>query len=402
MAIFPALDTPTMMVTVIVGALSMALAMVAVRPGQHEGIGRWAGALVAHAVTYLLFMLRGTISDWLSIWLANTVLALTFALLLAAVADFHARQLPRLQMALPIAATALLMALFIHHSGARLLISSFMLSMQIGLILWALWRPQAPAQKRGAMLISISLGVQGLVLLGRGLWFTVFTPPPAGLMGSGTSQSVTLLSAFVVVLLASLGFILMTLERAEAINQDLANNDLLTGVPNRRLLQQTLRRDTERAMREHAPYALLMADIDHFKAVNDTHGHLAGDAVLRHVAHLLQARVRGQDMVGRWGGEEFLVLLPTTSLAGATQLAQELRGCVCDAPCHYEGRTIPVTLSIGICAETLQPGDRARLLVETADKALYAAKQAGRNRVEHMFLLRTHELAGARAAPAKR
>lgn len=400
MVFFPPLDAPTTMTMIVIGTSAMALAMAFVHPGQHEGIGRWAIGLVAHALTYLLFMQRGHASDWLSIVLANILLAFTAAMLLAAIADFHARTLPRLRMALPIVATGAAMALFMGNYHWRMLASSLILGSQIGLILWALWRPKAPPQRRGALLISISLGLEALILLGRGLWYTVHDAPPEGIMSSGPGQALTSLSTFIVVQVATVGFILMTRERAEAINREMANNDMLTGVPNRRLLLQTIRRDTDRAMREHAPYAVLMADIDHFKAVNDTHGHMAGDAVLRHVAHLLQGRSRGQDMVGRWGGEEFLVLLPATTLHGAEQLAQTLRGSVCDAPCHYEGVTIPVTISIGICADTLQPGDRYHFLIDAADKALYTAKQGGRNRVEHAPLVRVHELRGARPAPA--
>ncbi|MGB6100375.1 MAG: GGDEF domain-containing protein [Comamonas sp.] len=395
------LDTPTMMVMVTAGTMALAVAMAVVRPDRREGIGLWALALVANAVTYLLFMTRGWAPNWISMVLANSLLATAFALLLAAVSEFHGRTPQRLPILLPIAATAVLMTFSQNHHQMRLLCLSFLLAVQIGLILWALWRPEPPRQRRGALLISVALGTEGVLLLGRGLWYAGHEGPPRVIMSNGLSQSLTFLTSFIVVQLATLGFILMTKDRAEAINHALANNDMLTGIANRRLLQQTLRRDTERAMREHAPYAVLMVDIDHFKSVNDTHGHLAGDTVLRHVAHLLQARVRGQDMVGRWGGEEFLVLLPATTLEGARQLAEAVRASICDTPSHYNGIPLPVTVSIGICAEALQPGDRARLLVEAADKALYAAKQGGRNRVESAPLARMHVLPGALAAPAR-
>lgn len=389
-----------MMVMVTAGTMALAVAMAVVRPDRREGIGLWALALVAHAVTYLLFMTRGWAPDWIGMVLANTLLAVAFALLLAAVSEFHGRTPQRLPILLPIAATAVLLVIFQGHHQMRRLVISFLLVVQIGLILWALWRPVSPRQRRGALLISAALGTEGVLLLGRGIWYAVHDGPPRIITSNGLGQSLTFLISFIVVQLATLGFILMTKDRAEAVNHELANYDMLTGIANRRLLQQTLRRDAERATREHAPYAVLMVDIDHFKAVNDTHGHLAGDAVLRHVAHLLQARVRGQDMVGRWGGEEFLVLLPATTLEGARQLAEAVRASVCDAPGHYDGIPLPVTISIGICADILQPGDRPRLLVDAADKALYAAKQDGRNRVEHAPLTRPHELRGARPAPA--
>ncbi|QXL85923.1 GGDEF domain-containing protein [Comamonas sp. NLF-1-9] len=384
----PTLDTPTMMVMVIAGTLSMALAMAFVRTARREGTGFWAWALLLHAATYMLFMLRGQVSDWFSVVLANTVLGGTFALLLAAVTAFHGRAQVRSWLLAPVLLTAALNALFVHDLRLRLLTSSFILSIQIALIVWALWRPQRPGQPRGAMLITLALSTEAAILLLRGLWYLTHPAPAQGLTSNGGAQSITFLSAFVVVLLASLGFILMTRDRAEAINHELANNDLLTGIANRRLLQKTLQRDAQHAMRQREAYAVLMVDIDHFKAINDSRGHLAGDAVLRHVAQLLRTRLRSQDMAGRWGGEEFLLLLPATDAEGATRLAQALRALVQDTPCRYEGRLIPAQISIGVCAATLQPGDRAKWLVDAADKALYRAKERGRNSVEQAPLLR--------------
>ena len=401
MVLLPLLDTPTMMVMVAAGTLSMAIAMSVVRPERREGLGLWALALVAHTVTYVLFLLREQTADWISVVLANTVLALVFALLLGAVAEFHGRALPRLRMALPIVATAALMALFLKNYQGRLLSSSFMLALQIALVLWALWRPAAPAQLRGALLVSVALGAQGLILLGRGLWHGINGAPQGGFIGNGAGQSITFLSAFVVVLLASLGFILMTKDRADATNRHLALHDDLTGLANRRLLLQTLARDVARAIRARQPYALLMLDVDHFKAINDTYGHAAGDAVLQHMAGLLRQRLRAQDLAGRWGGEEFLLLLPGTADSGGQIAAEKLRQLVAQSPCAYQGKSIAFTISIGRCTESLEPGDQPEHLIATADKALYAAKRGGRNRVESAPLSRMHALVGALPAPAR-
>ena len=128
--------------------------------------------------------------------------------------------------------------------------------------------------------------------------------------------------------------------------------------------------------------ALMMVDIDHFKHVNDRYGHLAGDQVLRHVVALIQQRIRAQDIVGRYGGEEFLVVLPDTTLQGARALAQQLCDVVQATPCAWEGGHIPVTLSIGVYGGVLAPQDAWDLLIHAADSALYCAKAAGRNRVE--------------------
>ena len=195
-------------------------------------------------------------------------------------------------------------------------------------------------------------------------------------------QSLTFMAAFVVVILASLGFILMAKDRADADNRYFAAHDALTGLANRRALILAVQRDMAHAVRMHEPYAVLMVDIDHFKAVNDGHGHLAGDRALCHVAGLLGARLRAQDMVGRYGGEEFLALLPGTALHDAVVLAETLRSAVAQSQCMHEGSPIAVTVSIGVCGARPQHADGWEPMIRCADRALYAAKTAGRNRVE--------------------
>ncbi|ODS91722.1 MAG: hypothetical protein ABS45_10130 [Comamonas sp. SCN 65-56] len=381
MAPTPLLHVPTMLLMDIVASTLMAAAIVAVQPRRREGMGLWASAMALHALVFTLFVLRGQISDWISIVLANVLLSAVLALLLGAVAQFHHRPLPRWQMALPVAAVALLLSLLLGNYHARVLVVSYVLSLQLVLIVWALWRPTAPEHRRSAVLLSVPLVLQGVLLLGRGLWFTWQGAGQRGLLADGPEQILTFLSAFIFVVLASLAFILLVKERADAINQRLARFDPLTGLANRRLLEKGLVRDTARAIRTHEAYAVLMIDIDHFKAVNDQHGHLAGDAVLRHVAHLLTQRLRAPDIAGRWGGEEFMVLLPVTPEAGALRVAQALRQSVEQTPCLYRGRSIAVTISIGACAEFLLAGDTPEQLVDGADQALYAAKESGRNRV---------------------
>jgi len=156
-----------------------------------------------------------------------------------------------------------------------------------------------------------------------------------------------------------------------------AATDQLTALPNRRKLDEVLAYELGRAQRYGGALAVILADIDHFKATNDTHGHPAGDVVLASVAAVLRAGGRSIDSVGRWGGEEFMVICPQTDLAGAAALAEQLRARV-------DGAALPVvqhqTCSFGVAA--LAPGESAAALVARADAALYRAKTAGRNRVE--------------------
>ena len=140
-------------------------------------------------------------------------------------------------------------------------------------------------------------------------------------------------------------------------------------------------RELTRARREHASIGLILSDIDHFKQVNDSHGHLTGDAILRGVSLRLSGLLRAYDSLGRYGGEEFLVLAPNTDGVGAVQFAERLRAGIESTAFETAGGTLRVTLSFGVAvskpAETLE----CRTLLQAADTALYRAKEAGRNRV---------------------
>ena len=154
----------------------------------------------------------------------------------------------------------------------------------------------------------------------------------------------------------------------------LVSTDLLTGLFNRRHLDAALHRELSLAQRQGLPLSLIAIDVDHFKAINDQHGHPAGDQALSRIGSLLSAHVRNTDVVGRWGGEEFVVVCPGASLEMATQVAENLRRCI--AECDL-GVNASATASFGVAA--LHLGDTVHTLSSRADQALYSAKAAGRN-----------------------
>ncbi len=155
--------------------------------------------------------------------------------------------------------------------------------------------------------------------------------------------------------------------------------DPLTTVYNRRYFQQALDAEVSRAQRHERGLALIMLDIDHFKAVNDEHGHPAGDAVLRVVAHEMASLLREHDVIARYGGEEFAVILPETDKRGIVAVAERLRERVEKTPVEHHGKLIAVTVSAG-CA-VLRGGETSAVLIAHADSKLYEAKASGRNRV---------------------
>jgi diguanylate cyclase (GGDEF)-like protein len=161
-----------------------------------------------------------------------------------------------------------------------------------------------------------------------------------------------------------------------------ATHDSLTGLLNRSAILNTLEKELTRAGREGSSVGLMVVDIDHFKQVNDTHGHQAGDTVIREVSRRMSHNVRNYDSVGRYGGEEFLVVLSRMDLNATRGRAEALRQSICGAPIEVGGDTeLDVSVSVGVTAIEAPQADWAEHLIHVADSALYEAKDAGRNRV---------------------
>ena len=247
------------------------------------------------------------------------------------------------------------------------------------------------------------------------LWFYVFPPLAFFILGHRVALSLTglcLLFALVVFqfpqlpfvtteynpdfqlrFLASLIFVtgfcsVLDLRRRDArqellnlarLYEKAAKTDELTGLPNRRAMQNQLERELHRFSRSGHHFSVILLDIDHFKQVNDHYGHDAGDQILQDFASLLVELSRTSDLASRWGGEEFLLLLPDTSLLEALALAERLRSAVEQHEFIHDGQHIPVTISAGVCT-TNRAGSIEELLRQ-ADNNLYSAKSQGRNRI---------------------
>jgi diguanylate cyclase (GGDEF)-like protein len=161
-----------------------------------------------------------------------------------------------------------------------------------------------------------------------------------------------------------------------------ATHDNLTGISNRGVILDGLRRERARQERGGEAFAIVLADIDHFKYVNDTYGHLAGDAVLKEIASRMVNFIRPYDLVGRYGGEEFLILAPSSDGLGAITLAERIRNAIEEKPVSFDGRIISVTASFGIAVSTPRQRLDAQQMIRVADEALYKAKANGRNRCD--------------------
>lgn len=175
---------------------------------------------------------------------------------------------------------------------------------------------------------------------------------------------------------------LKSLEQANNQLAELSITDALTGISNRRYFDQIIEHEFRRAIRAKQPLSVVLADIDHFKSVNDTHGHQAGDQCLRAVAKALQQQcIRGTDLVARYGGEEFAIVLPATAQLDAAQIADKARQAIEQIDVQWNGRHISLCASFGVAGWLPYPGETMEAMLQAADKALYRAKSRGRNQV---------------------
>jgi len=381
-----AAHVPTMLAMIIASSLMMAVSMAVVGWGRRrDGLGRWAAALLVNAIGHLLIMLRGLIPDLLSIVLGNLMLSSVFVGMIAAVYQFQGRPVRWALLLAPPLPVLVFVSVFIDNFPARVSFVGLVIGLQAVWALLAALSHRHATVGRGQWLLVAGLSLEAVVLGGRALVAISTHTEATNILQSSALQTLTFLATFSVVLISSVGFVFMSRDRADENNRVLAALDPLTGVANRRSLIAALDRDVARAQRMREPMALMMVDIDHFKDVNDQYGHPAGDRVLCSVVNVLRQRVRAQDLVGRYGGEEFMVLLPDTGLTGAEQLARELCKAVEESRCPADGVPGPgiaVTVSIGVFGGRLESGDSWDMLIAAADRALYQAKNNGRNRVE--------------------
>ncbi|MCP3371179.1 GGDEF domain-containing protein [Bradyrhizobium cajani] len=195
----------------------------------------------------------------------------------------------------------------------------------------------------------------------------------------GQAHAVMVLGLLFLSMTLNFGFLLMAMDRLRNEVADLALLDDLTGVANRRHLLQRLAEECARSERSDAPFSLLLIDIDGFKTINDTHGHAAGDACLRHFTLMAQTRLRPGDMLARTGGDEFCIVLPLSSLREAAAIARRVLDVCRQDAAACTAKDIPIAISIGVAEWDRDVGLHPDRLIANADHALYAAKKNGKN-----------------------
>ena len=219
-------------------------------------------------------------------------------------------------------------------------------------------------------LTFLPLTTYGIFLFVRAVG-TYFNPPENAFSNTPI-QNATYLLLFIISFLWTLGFILMVSQRLQSDLKDLASTDSLTRIPNRYAAQNFLEMEFARIQRVASEFSILLIDIDNFKQLNDKHGHDVGDQALIKTAQIFNSKIRKQDIVGRWGGEEFLMILPDTPLQNAKNLAERLRSDISEVKFNGMTKPIQITISIGVasskgCVTTDE-------ILKKADDALYVAK----------------------------
>ena len=372
----PTLALVALFVTVILGGL---LLLAWRRDQSTSALGWWGCGYVIGGVSFGLLSASGVIADVLSIEIANALLLVGYGFLFAGARAFARRETPVTVFLIAplIWLTVMQVPAIANDITLRVLIISSMQCALVALMAHELWRERAePLLSRWPAIILL---ITHVVMLNARMVTVLLTPivthhdffrsPAFGLMAFGT---VLYTITFAFLLLS------MTKERSEMRHKTAALIDPLTGMFNRRAFMNDAQAAVAGRASRSEPFAVLLADLDHFKKINDVHGHAIGDRALNIFAATLQRCVGPHGLSGRLGGEEFAVLMPGTDLDAALALGERIRETfACDAA-EMDGRAVASTVSIGVAASRV--GDLTGLLGR-ADSALYQAKQDGRDRV---------------------
>lgn len=356
--------------------------------GRRGGIGYWSGSIAVRAVA-IGILLGAAQPQAGAAALGCGLLALSVTLQAAALLGFASRQLPGWVHTAAFAALAVPIQMLANDTASATLFGGVVLGALLALTAGLAWQVVGDAVQQARRLMVSALAVAALALAGRGI-AAVFVAEPMRLLLAPTG----LAAAIVVVALAALlcstfAFLLLHQARAQAEATRLATTDPLTGAYHRRTFHEVAEREMSRARRANQPLSIIMLDVDHLRRLNEDFGQQAGDEVLRRVADIIGTVLRKEDMLVRFTGEQFLVMLPEVSGPGAVVVAGRIRRCVADAAIEASDHVLQVTVSLGVAARLDEGPESMDGLVGRAESALELAKQRGRNRVVALSLGRS-------------
>ena len=382
------MDTRTLSYAVALVGIGIALltALMAVFR-KERGLTVYAVGFASAIASFLLFMTQGYLHPWFSIILANLLLIFyqqSLAWGLRICGDVRPHWPRRYWLYLPVWATILILGTLVWNSYLlRASVSSvfiILLGVEFLIALERIPKKPAPVIRRAAWGVLVGFMACHAIRIVLTLQYSVSA---SVLMDNNQVNSYSFSFSLVfsillvgVLLITDAAMLLEELQWKNRILNDMATTDELTGLSNRHLLESKIQAEMGRAARYQQSLSLILFDLDHFKRVNDTWGHQTGDEVLKRTAGIIKGMIREPDNLFRWGGEEFIILAPHTSLAGAVALAEKVRSSICADPFPVVGT---VSASFGV-AEWRQCDSREQWFKQV-DHALYRAKNAGRNRV---------------------
>jgi len=265
-------------------------------------------------------------------------------------------------------------------------IDALLLGFQTGLSAYVLLRYSEKSLKYPMRAMAFAFGIFSLRTLGRFVWIFHYHDTPEHMQGWWVQLAIV--SIYIVLnAITPLVYLWLATTRLQNELEALSATDSLTGALNRRAFEEKGNAEVDRSRRYHLPMSVVAMDVDRFKLLNDSRGHAAGDCVLVAIADTMRSLLRSTDHLGRYGGDEFVLLLPATGTEGARELAERLREQIDAIAVEFQGETIPVHASFGVATLEAKPmggadTDSWERLLHRADAALYRAKASGRNRVE--------------------
>jgi diguanylate cyclase (GGDEF)-like protein len=345
-----------------------------------QGLRDWAIAPLLLFISTLMLGTQGVAPAWFSIVLANLMLMSGLSLFFSGACRFYNLPPTRWPWLAMVVATPLLYwwaEVSPNYGGRLVTVHTFTAAIQAHTFL-IVWR-----HDRTSLAARFTLAVLGIMaaLSVTRILTSPLIPQDAHLFTSTALQNLFVGTYGFLVLALTVGFVLLISDRLREQLQHLLSHDALTGVLSRRALFDQALNEVRRAQRTLRPFSVMVMDLDHFKAINDTHGHLMGDRVLQNFVVRVKPALRQTDLIGRYGGEEFVVVLPETDAAMAHAVAERIL--------HHRTAnpgTVPVTVSIGVVTQqALSPQPSAHEILENlihrADQALYQAKSTGRDRI---------------------
>jgi len=347
-------------------------------PGSHA-VTSWGYGMLTLAAGMTGIALRGVLPDLVSVILANALILVSFLFVLRSVSPGRVQGASVFGWSVVAASMLLLSYATYLQSGMpiRIVILSLAMALLVVQPVLALIAPPR-TNRRAKFFTAACLGGIGLTMLVRAGLATQWGAH-ADLLGPDFVQFASILLFGVFGVLSTLGVMWIEIENLRADLARLAMIDPLTETLNRRAFMLEYERELSRCTREKTGLALAIFDLDHFKDVNDTYGHQVGDQVLRRVADTLRESLRGHDVLGRYGGEEFALLMPGADVPAALAGTERVRLAVGEKPIEAGPLSIPLTVSAGVAAYGVNGSDWESLL-RSADAALYEAKRGGRNR----------------------